>query len=158
MTETPADASGVRVPPPVIYAGGFAIGYALERFVPLALRPGPPQAVRVIGWGLVAVGALLAASAVVLFRRAGTTPNPLRPTTAIVQHGPYRFTRNPMYLALAVLYLGLTLLVNSVWPLVLFPVVITLIERWVIRREEAYLEAKFGDVYRAYKARVRWWI
>lgn len=152
------DTSGVRFPPPFIAAGVFVVAYAVHRFAPLPLAADPGAAQRLVGWGLVAVAVLLSASAVFLFRRAGTTPNPTRPTTALVVHGPYRFTRNPMYVGFALLYIGLTMLVNSAWPFVFFPVMITLLDRLVIVREEAYLEAKFGDAYRSYTARVRRWI
>lgn len=153
------DRSGVRIFPPFIYAGLFALGYAAHWFVPLHLWPdGTPPALRAIAWILIAVWLGLSASAVFLFRRAGTTPNPMQPTTAIVVHGPYRFTRNPMYVSLVALYVGGTLFVNSAWPLILLPVVVLLVQRQVIAYEEAYLEAKFGEEYRAYKARVRRWI
>src|SRR4029077_12181309 len=156
MAQAANDTSGVRILPPVIYAGPFALGYPVSRFVPLNLwREGVPTVARVAAWALLAVCLGLAGSAVFLFRRAGTTPNPTRPTTAIVVHGPYRFTRNPMYVALVALYVSLSLFVNSVWPLVLLPVVIWVVQRQVIVREEAYLEGKFGEQYRAYKARVR---
>jgi protein-S-isoprenylcysteine O-methyltransferase Ste14 len=134
------------------------VGYTAHRLAPMHLFVDLPAALRLGGWALVALALLLAASAGLLMFRAGTTPNPRRPTTALVLHGPYRFTRNPMYLALALLYLGAALLVNSAWPLALFPVAIMLVERWVIAREEAYLERVFGDAYRAYKARVRRWL
>ncbi len=152
------DTSGVRFPPPFIAAGVFVVAYAVHRFAPLPLAADPGAAHRIVGWGLVAAAVLLSASAVFLFRRAGTTPNPTRPTTALVVHGPYRLTRNPMYVGFALLYIGATLLVNSAWPFVFFPVMITLLHRLVIVREEAYLETKFGDEYRSYKARVRRWI
>ena len=158
MTTPSSDTSGVRVIPPLVYVGLFLMGYAVHRFAPLRLWGDPPPFARLVGWGLVAAGVLLGASAVRLFRRAGTTPNPTRPTTALVLHGPYRFTRNPMYLGLGVAYLGAALLVNSVWPVVLFPAVILLVRRWVIGPEEAYLERKFGAEYRAYRARVRRWL
>jgi protein-S-isoprenylcysteine O-methyltransferase Ste14 len=159
MSQAGTDTSGVRVFPPFIYAGLFAVGYAVHRFVPLHLWPGsPPPAARAAAWLLFVVSLGLSGSAVFLFRRAGTTPNPMQPTTAIVMHGPFRFTRNPMYVSLVALYVSVTLFVNSVWPLVLLPVVVVLIQRLVIAREEAYLEAKFGEEYRAYKARVRRWI
>jgi protein-S-isoprenylcysteine O-methyltransferase Ste14 len=148
----------VRVFPPLIYATLFAVGYGAHRVAPMQLFVDPPIAVRLVGWALAALAVLLGASAALLFLRAGTTPDPRRPTTALVVHGPYRFTRNPMYLALALLYLGLALLMNAAWPLVLLPVAIMLVERWVIAREEAYLERQFGDAYRAYKARVRRWL
>lgn len=159
MDATGSDRSGVRIFPPFIYAGAFVIGYAVHRVVPVYLWPGgAPRAARVVAWTLLGVGLGLGASAVFLFRRAGTTPNPTRPTTAIVVHGPYRFTRNPMYLGLVGLYLGLVVFLNALWPLVLLPAVVALVQRLVIRREEAYLEAKFGDQYRAYKRRVRRWL
>ena len=100
----------------------------------------------------------LAASAMILFFRARTSPLPIKPTTAIVETGPYRFTRNPMYLGLGLLYLGITLWVDTLWPLLCLPLVIFLVQRFVIEREERYLEAKFGEGYHAYKARVRRWI
>ncbi len=158
MTPDTNDTSGVRFPPPFIAAGVFVVAYAVHRFAPLPLAPVPGATQRIVGWGLVAVAVLVSASAVFLFRRAGTTPNPTRPTTALVVRGPYRFTRNPMYVGFALLYIGVTLLVNSTWPFVFFPVMITLLDRLVIAREEAYLEEKFGDAYRSYKARVRRWI
>ena len=158
MTTPSPDTSGVRVLPPLIYAGLFIVGYAVHRAVPVRLWSDPRPPVRLVAWGVVAAGALLAASAVALFRRAGTTPNPTQPTTALVIHGPYRVTRNPMYLGLGLCYLGVALLVNSVWPFVLFPAVIVWVQRWVIAREEAYLERTFADDYRTYRARVRRWL
>jgi protein-S-isoprenylcysteine O-methyltransferase Ste14 len=156
----PSDTPGVRVLPPLIYAGLFAVAYVLHRAVPLRLWGGNGVAAlaRLAGWALVGAGVLLAASAAWLFRRAGTTPNPTRPTTALVLSGPYRFTRNPMYVALGLCYLGATLLVNTAWPLVLFPALIILVQRWVIVPEEAYLERKFGAEYRVYCDRVRRWL
>jgi len=156
MTAKTEDASGVRFPPPLIYVGGFVIGYLLDRAVPLTLTSWPLG--EPIGWALVAVGVALMGSAVMTFRRAGTSLNPAKPTTRVVVHGPYRFTRNPMYVGWVIVYLGCVLLTNTVWPLVSLPVVLVLISRAVIAKEERYLEAKFGDAYRAYKARVRRWL
>ena len=158
MAQHTNDTSGIRFPPPLIYVALFGVGYAVHRVAPLRLWPVPGTAPRVIAWCLVAAWVLLTGVAVFLFRRAGTTPNPTKPTTALVLRGPYRFTRNPMYLGFAALYLGLTLLVNSLWPLLLFPAVVGLVQGRVIAREEAYLEAKFGNEYRAYKMRVRRWL
>ncbi len=123
MAEHANETSGIRFPPPLIYAGLFALGYVLHRLLPVRLAP--PGPARVVGWVFVAGGLILLLGAAVLFRQAGTTPNPTKPTTALV---------------------------------VLLPVVLTLVQWRVIAREEAYLERKFGDQYRAYKARVRRWI
>ena len=158
MSDASSDTSGVRFPPPLIYAGGFAAGYGAHRLLPIRLWPDPTAIEGRLGWGLLVAGVLLAVSAAYLFRRAGTTPNPSKPTSALVIRGPYRFTRNPMYVGMAVLYVGGSLLLNDPWPLAFLPIVVTLVQRRVIAREEAYLERRFGDEYRTYKARVRRWI
>ncbi len=158
MTNASTDTSGVGFPPPLVYAGGFAAGYGAHRLLPIRLWPEPTALVSLVGWCLIGAGVLLAVSAAFLFRRAGTTPNPAKPTTALVIWGPYRFTRNPMYVGMATLYVGGTLLLNDPWPLAFLPMVMALVQRYVIVREEAYLERKFGNAYRAYKARVRRWI
>src|SRR2546426_8886367 len=97
------DTPGIAFPPPLVFVLGFAVGYALQRLFPITLVPAAGRGVwQGLGWGLVALGAALMGSAVVTFRRAGTTPNPFKPTTAFVTRGPYRFTRNPMYVGLRV--------------------------------------------------------
>src|SRR2546425_145889 len=102
MPDASADSSGVVFPPPFVYALGLGIGYALDR-----LKPAPigvdGGARTLLGWVLAGAGVAIAASAIMLFRRAGTSPVPIQPTTALVVRGPYRFTRNPMYLGLAAL-------------------------------------------------------
>lgn len=156
MTGTGQDTSGISYPPPLIFGAGFLAGYALQLVVRLSLPAWPPG--RPVGWTLVALGVVLMGSAVVTFRRAGTTPNPTKPATTVVVHGPYRFTRNPMYLGWVMVYLGAVLLTHWIWPLVLLPLVVFLVRTRVIAREEAYLERAFGDAYRAYRARVRRWL
>ena len=91
-------------------------------------------------------------------KRAGTNIRPDQPTLAIVSDGPFRFTRNPLYLALTGLYAGIALLVNALWPLLLLAPVLAVLRWGVIAREERYLEAKFGEAYRAYRSRVRRWV
>ena len=155
MPDARADSSGVAFPPPLAYALGFGIGYALDRLKPAPVDAG---ARTLLGCVFAGAGVALVASAFVLFRRAGTSPVPIQPTTALVVRGPYRLTRNPMYIGLAALYVGVTLLINSLWPLVVLPVVLIVIRWGVVAREEAYLEREFGDEYRAYQARVRRWL
>jgi protein-S-isoprenylcysteine O-methyltransferase Ste14 len=157
MQETALDNSGVRFPPPLVYAGLFLAGYVVHRLVPVQLIPGAGWT-RWAGWGLVAVGIVIIVLAAATFRGAGVSPNPTKSVPTIVSHGPFRLTRNPMYLSLGTVYLGVTLLVNSLWPLVLFPPVVWIITRYVIAREEAYLERKFGPAYLEYKSRVRRWL
>ena len=91
-------------------------------------------------------------------KRAGTNVRPDRPSLAIVTDGPFRYSRNPLYLAGLGLYVAVALLVNTLWPFALLPVMLLILDRGIVRREERYLEAKFGGPYRAYRARVRRWI
>jgi protein-S-isoprenylcysteine O-methyltransferase Ste14 len=129
----------------------------VHRWVPVALVPDAPW----LTWpalALIAAGVALALSAVLTFRGAGTHVNPRKPATTVVAHGPFRFTRNPMYVAMATVYLGVTALVNSLWPLLLFPPAVWIVGRYMIAREEAYLERKFGHAYLDYKAKVRRWL
>jgi protein-S-isoprenylcysteine O-methyltransferase Ste14 len=142
--------------PPLIYLGGLAAGLIAHAVDPRALFAG-----RAGTW----VGAVLAIAAIVLalwarnaFGRAGTSVHPTEPTTAIVQSGPYRFTRNPMYLALTLLYAGIVLMVNGVWPAVMAIPLLWTMHWGVITREERYLDRKFGETYRDYRRRVRRWI
>jgi protein-S-isoprenylcysteine O-methyltransferase Ste14 len=156
MPTNAPDHSGVFIPPPLLYVFPFLAGLLIHWVHPATLFP--RGATAPFGVILVALGLALGASAMISFRRARTSPIPIKPTTAIVETGLYRFTRNPMYLGLAVLYLGLALWVDSLWPLLLLPVALFAIQRFVIAREERYLEDKFGDEYRGYKTRVRRWI
>ncbi len=150
------DKPGVAAPPPLIYAGGFALGYLVEEYSPTALFPESMSAF--VGWSLIAFGVLIAAFALSAFRRARTPVNPYAQTTALVTGGPFRFSRNPLYLALTVIYLGAAGLLNSLWPVLLLPGVLWFMHWGVIIREERYLERKFGPAYQEYKARVRRWL
>ena len=154
------DTPGVRVLPPLVYFIGLTAGLLLNRVWPLRIVPlaAEPAALSVAGWALVAIGLLLPIWAAILFRRAGTTPIPTRPTTALAFGGPYRFTRNPMYLGMALIQAGVALIANTLWPVVFLVPVLFVIRRYVIDREERYLERKFGEDYLSYKRRVRRWL
>ena len=151
--------SGVRLFPPGIYVGALILGYAIEALWPIPIVPGPMSLiVRIVGLLLLLAGASFIASATRLFRRIGTPVNPTEPTTALGVDGPYRFTRNPMYLGMALVFAGFALLGNALWPLLALIPVIWAIQTQVIAREEIYLEAKFGADYLALKSRVRRWL
>jgi protein-S-isoprenylcysteine O-methyltransferase Ste14 len=91
-------------------------------------------------------------------RRADTPSNPYKPVSHIATEGPFRYTRNPAYLSMTMMYAGIASLANALWAIVLLPVALVVIERGVIEREERYLEGKFGEEYLSYKARMRRWI
>ena len=159
MTDARRASPGVRFPPPTLFVAGFLVALALERWV-LSLRfsaVGIP-ALPLSAWILIALGMAVLAWAMLTFRRARTAIMPFNPASTIVTRGPYRFSRNPMYVALTLVYLGLSLLVGTMWPLVLLPVVLWSLYVLVIRREELYLDAAFAEEYGAYRRRVRRWI
>jgi protein-S-isoprenylcysteine O-methyltransferase Ste14 len=158
MTPTAPETSGVRFPPPLIYVGVLAAGFLLQWRWPVRIWPDRPLSAHLAGAVLILLGAATAASGVLTFRSVGTSPNPTRPSTALALTGPYRFTRNPMYLGLAIGSAGVAVACNAVWPLALLPVSIVLVTRFVIAREERYLETRFGSAYASYKESVRRWL
>lgn len=153
------DRSGVRVFPPLVFLAAGGAAMAIHQFLPLHVLPVERAAsLRIVG-AILAVAALsFAIWAVATFRRIGTTPNPAGGTTALASEGPYRFSRNPMYASLVLLTTGVALTFDTCWPLLLLPFVVLIVRANVILPEERYLEAKFGQPYRDYKARVRRWI
>jgi len=155
-TTSEPDTAGVVAPPPLIFLAGLAAGFGLEALLSGGTLPG---ALRwpVGGVALVA-GIALQTSFIVAFSRKGTSVEPWKPTTAIVTSGPYRLTRNPAYLGMALIYVGIALLADAPWALLPLPLVLVVMDRAVIAREERYLERKFGREYLDYKAGVRRWI
>jgi protein-S-isoprenylcysteine O-methyltransferase Ste14 len=143
----------------MLFVVALALGWLLHRIYPLPLLGAGARATEVVlGWSAILVWAVLMVWAVVSFRRARTAIIPNRPATMLVLGGPYRFTRNPMYLAFVVFYLGAGLLINSIWTLLLLPLVLVVLYVTVIRREERYLAATFGASYDAYRKQVRRWL
>ncbi len=158
MTE-PRDAAAVRFPPPLIPLATILLGGLLDRALPIDLGFELPAPIRYGVGGLVVTVALtLAGWAIAHFRRSGQNEKPWTPTTAIVGAGPYRFTRNPMYLGLAFLYSAVALWFDHGWPLLFLPIAVFVIQTRVIVREERYLERRFGEEYSAYRRRVRRWL
>lgn len=150
------ETAGVRVPPPFIYLGGFLLGWIMQWMAALPALDPPIDAV--LGVVLILIGGALAFPSAVLFFRAGTNLAPHQPTTALVFDGPYRFTRNPIYVGFALIYAGAAIWSGTTWSLLVLPFVLAVISRSVIAREERYLEAKFGEEYLSYKRRVRRWV
>jgi protein-S-isoprenylcysteine O-methyltransferase Ste14 len=151
-----SDSPGVIAWPPAIYLGALLLGLLLHFLWPV--NPLPPGLARVAGAILILAGCILGFWAERTMHRAGTNIRPDRPATALVTWGPFRFTRNPLYVSVTGVYLGLTLLVNALGPLLVLPFLLALLQWGVIHREECYLEGKFGETYRAYRARVRRWL
>ena len=156
MMNVDADSAKVTFPPPFMYLGMLLAGLAADRILPWSLNLGDVARYRSgVIFIIAALVFLLSASG--RFRRAGTDVKPWKTTSAIVNEGIYAITRNPMYLGMALFYVGLGLAFSSLGVIVLLPVLLAIIQTQVIAREERYLESKFGDEYRNYKTRVRRW-
>lgn len=144
------------VRPPLVYLVSLASGVAIQLAVPLPFLPGTLAVP--LGVPLVAVAIALFSYSVAKFRAAGTPVPARKPTTAIIRTGPYRFTRNPIYLAFSVFQFGIAIWVNSAWLLATLVGAMALVNYVVIQREERYLERKFGAQYLDYKASTRRWL
>ena len=152
------DGAAVRVPPPVLPVVTILAGVALDRVVPIAVELPAPARYWIGGAIVIASFLLLGTWSVILFHRSGQSPIPSEPTPSIVERGPYRFTRNPMYLMMVIACVGFAIILSNAWILVLTPLCASLLHRLAILPEEAYLERKFGDGYLAYKRKVRRWL
>jgi protein-S-isoprenylcysteine O-methyltransferase Ste14 len=154
------DGAAVRFPPPLLPLATVLGGIGLERLWPLTAAFALPASARYwVGGILIAVSLLLLGLwPVVMFRRSGQSELPWRPTPLILEHGPYRFTRNPMYLQMLLICIGLAIILSNGWILLLTPLCARALYRFAIAPEEVYLERKFGQPYRDYKGRVRRWL
>lgn len=152
MVETKSDSPRVFVPPPLVFAALLALGLALDSD-PLRLNAAAIAGILVAAAGLALIG-----SALGLFRRSGTRPEPWQPASNLVAGGIYRFTRNPMYLGMAMLSLGIAVAFASLPGALLALAALAIIDRTVVRREEAYLKRLFGQSYVDYTRRVRRWL
>ena len=150
------DNPGIRVPPPLIYVLPLILGLLLDGRTHAPFLPRP--AARGLGWSLLGGGALLSGWFLATMRSADAPIRTDRPVPKLTTVGPFRYTRNPGYFCLTMIYAGIAVLRNSLWAILFLPLVLIVIQREVIGREERYLERTFGKEYLYYKARVRRWI
>ncbi len=154
------DAAAVRIFPPAVPLAAILLGIGLNRLWPIDLGFEIPAPLRHWLGGAIVVGAILGLGlwSVVLFRRSGQNENPWKPTPVIMERGPFRFTRNPMYLQMVLVTVGAAVFAMNWWILLLAPVGAWVLQRLAILPEEQYLERKFGETYLSYKRRVRRWL
>ncbi len=156
MSHKTYEGPGLRIHPPVVYLLALLVAVGLNFLWPIWLLPR--------WWGValgvivIALGAAIMPPVLSRFRRAGTAFDPHRPASALITDGPYRLSRNPAYVALTLWYLGLGLVLNTMWIPLLAIVPVLVMDRCAIPREEQHLEEKFGQAYIRYKARVRRWL
>ena len=150
------DNPGIKVPPPLIYMVPLVLGLMLDRIRQVSLLP--RGVARGLGWSLMGGGAVLNAWFLKTIRKTNVPLRTDKPVPRLTTEGPFRYSRNPSYLALAMIYAGIASLRNSLWAMLLLPAVVMAMEREVIGREERYLERTFGEEYLDYKAKVRRWV
>jgi protein-S-isoprenylcysteine O-methyltransferase Ste14 len=156
MSDDSPGTAGVIARPPRIFAAFLLLGAGLELMWPSGFVP---ELARYIGgFVLIPLGVALMAAAMGRFRRAGTAVETWRPSTAVVREGPYAYSRNPIYVAMISIHIGIGVAADSLWILGLLLPVLALLRWGVIAAEERYMEAKFGADYRDYKASVRRWL
>ncbi len=158
-TAAPRDGAKVWLKPPYLFAGALILGLVLTLTYPIEAR-----SALVGGWAdtsgviLMILGIIGVFASITQLRAAGTTIVPGQPTHRVVTGGLYRFSRNPMYVAMTAFYIGVSLTAGSLWALLLLIPVLVIMNIGVIAPEERYLERKFGEEYRAYKRIVRRWL
>jgi protein-S-isoprenylcysteine O-methyltransferase Ste14 len=152
-----ADSAQVAIRPPLAWGLAVIAGLALNWLMPLSFLPADLPA-RWLGAMVFVLALALFAWAIVTITRAGSNVPTNLPTTTIVETGPYRFTRNPIYLSMFLGLMGLAIAFDNLWLLMMLAPFALVIRYGVVAREEAYLERKFGDVYRGYRSRVRRWL
>jgi len=150
---TENDKANVVAPPPLIFLSGLLVGGLINNFYPAEFLP--KILAIAAGTALTATGLIIVLTAISQMRRAETNVEPWKPTTAILDTGLYAFSRNPIYLAMILIYIGIACLFNSIWFLPLLVPILLIVHFGVILREEKYLERKFGDEYLNYKNHVR---
>jgi protein-S-isoprenylcysteine O-methyltransferase Ste14 len=150
------DHPGILFPPPLTYLFSLVAGLVLDKRFHVSFLP--RGVARALGWPLVLGGVLLNGWFVLTMRRADTPIDPREPVSNLTMDGPFRYTRNPAYLSMTLLYAGIAILRNALWALMLLPLVLFVIRRDQIEREERYLERTFGEEYLRYKAQVRRWV
>ena len=152
-----ADTAQVIIRPPLAWGLAVIAGLALDWLAPLPLLPADLPAGGLGAMVFVLALALFAWAIVTITRVGSNVPTNL-PTTTIVEIGPYRFTRNPIYLGMFVGLIGLAIVFDNLWLLMMLVPFAPVIRYGVVAREESYLERKFGDAYRGYRSRVRRWL
>lgn len=156
--EKKKDSPGVYIPPPLFYALLFVIAIILQKKIELSHSFFDSKSAKIAGILFLIFAVSILLTSITKFIRSKNTIILIKPAASLQTSGIYSITRNPMYLGLVFLYLGLTFLIGSWWHIILLPVLIFIIQGYIIRKEEEYLKRAFGQEYLTYKSKVRRWI
>jgi protein-S-isoprenylcysteine O-methyltransferase Ste14 len=156
--ENKKDHPGIYVPPPIIYALTFLAAVFIQKKVPINDSLFHRQVTKIVGVGLLIIALFFLLRSLRQFVLSKNTLVTIMPTHSLQTNGIYNISRNPMYLGLAIAYLGISCLIGNWWNIILFPFLLLIIQQYMINREEKYLERRFGQVYLDYKSKVRRWL
>ena len=157
MAEPAEDHADVRILPPVLFLGSIAVGVLIQFAIPLGFAQGSGLRVG-IGLLAVALGFAEIAWAFTVMRRTHQDPDPRKPSPELIPSGPYRYSRNPMYVGMTLIQTGIGVALGNLWILLLLVPTLFILQRGVIEKEEAYLQRRFGDSYLRYRNSVRRWL
>lgn len=156
--ESKKDHPGVYVPPPLFYVACFFLAIFLQKVVPLNTSFFVSGASKVIGVTILVIGLFFNLPSIRQFFKTKNTLITIKPANSLQTTGIYSISRNPMYVSLLLFYAGIAFLLGNWWHFILLPLLILIVQEYVIRREEKYLDRRFGDDYKNYRVKVRRWI
>jgi len=158
IMETKKDNPGVYIPPPLFYVLVFLAAIFIQTKFPINNSIFQMQAIKILGIVFIVIALFFLVRSLSQFLKTKNTLMTIRPASSLQTSGIYRITRNPMYTGLAIIYLGITCFVGNWWNIILFPILILIVQEYIIRHEERYLERGFGQEYLNYKYKVRRWL
>ncbi|MEO6812705.1 MAG: isoprenylcysteine carboxylmethyltransferase family protein [Ginsengibacter sp.] len=158
MMENKKDNPGVYIPPPLLYVVFFLAALFIQRKFPINPILFRGHGTKILGILLIAFALFFLIRSLKQFFQSKNTLVTVRPAFSLQTNGIYHITRNPMYLGLAIVYLGLSCLIGNWWNIILFPFLLLLVQQYIIKNEEKYLERRFGKEYAEYRDKVRRWL
>jgi protein-S-isoprenylcysteine O-methyltransferase Ste14 len=156
--ENKKDSPGVYIPPPLFYVSIFLLAIFVQKKVPIDDSLFHLQITKIIGILFLVISLFFLVTSLMKFFQSKNTLILIKPATSLQTNGIYSISRNPMYVGLAIVYLGITCLIGNWWNIILFPLLLLVIQEYIIKKEENYLERTFGEKYLDYKSRVRRWL
>ena len=158
MSNKKKDNPGIFIPPPLIYAAIFFLSILMQKIIPINNSFFDSRNATIAGIVLIAIALLFILPALIKFVQSKNTLVTIKSATSLQTKGIYSLTRNPMYMGLLILYSGIAMLGGNWWTFIFIPLIIIIVQSYVIRGEENYLQRAFGEEYNAYRKKVRRWI
>lgn len=156
--ENKKDNPGVYIPPPLIYILTFLAAVFIQKKIPIGDSLFHQQLIKIVGVILIIIALLFLDRSLRQFFLSKNTLITIKPASSLQTNGIYSITRNPMYVGLAIVYMGIACFIGNWWNIILFPVLLLIVQEYIIKREEKYLERRFGQEYLDYKSKVRRWL